>query len=66
MNVAAARRIGAAVERLPEGQRAVFVLARVEGLEYREIAELLGVPVGTVKSRMFNAVKTLYREGVER
>ena len=35
---------------LPEPQRAVFVLARFEGLDYSEIADLLGTPIGTVKN----------------
>ncbi len=52
-------RLTEALHGLTEGQRAVFVLARVEGLEYTEIADLLGIPVGTVKSRMFKAVRTL-------
>jgi RNA polymerase sigma-70 factor (ECF subfamily) len=45
-----------AIEGLPVDQRQVVVLSRVEGLKYHEIAERLGVPVGTVKSRMHYAV----------
>ncbi|RMF75234.1 MAG: RNA polymerase sigma factor [Alphaproteobacteria bacterium] len=40
---------------LPEDQRAVLVLVAVEGLRYREAAEVLGVPVGTIMSRLARA-----------
>ncbi|MDE1166645.1 MAG: sigma-70 family RNA polymerase sigma factor [Pseudomonas sp.] len=40
------------VDALPEAQRATVFLAYVEGLAYREVAELLGVPLGTVMSRL--------------
>jgi RNA polymerase sigma-70 factor (ECF subfamily) len=49
----------AALEGLPPEQREVVVLAFYEGLSYREIAELLGVPEGTVKSRMYFAKRKL-------
>ncbi len=55
----AARCVREALEDLPEGQRAVFVMAESQGLKYREIAHILGVPEGTVKSRMHAAVKRL-------
>lgn len=58
-------RLGGALESLPEGQRTVFLLARVEGLGYEAISDLLGIPVGTVKSRMFGAVRALFAEGAE-
>ncbi len=38
--------------RLPEEQRTVMILVCVEGLSYREVADVLGVPLGTVTSRM--------------
>ena len=44
---------------LPEAQRLVFVMAEAQGLRYREISEILCIPVGTVKSRMNAAVTTL-------
>lgn len=50
------------LRKLPEGQRTVFVLARIEGLEYREIAQLLDIPIGTVKSRMWKAINFLFPE----
>lgn len=42
----------AAMERLPGEQREVVVLILIEGLGYRETAELLGLPIGTVSSRL--------------
>jgi RNA polymerase sigma-70 factor (ECF subfamily) len=59
-----AARVRAALERLPEGLRAVFELGEVQDLAYRDIAEILDIPVGTVKSRMFAAVRRL-REDLE-
>ncbi|MDP2469651.1 MAG: sigma-70 family RNA polymerase sigma factor [Candidatus Palauibacterales bacterium] len=44
-----------AIEDLPLAQREVFVLKEFEGLKYREIAELLDVPIGTVMSRLYAA-----------
>lgn len=41
-----------AVDDLPEALRAVVVLADLEGLAYRDIAETLGIPLGTVRSRL--------------
>lgn len=40
------------VQALPEAQREAVFLAYVEGLSYREVAELLDVPIGTVMSRL--------------
>lgn len=42
----------AAMERLPDEQREVVALILVEGLGYRETAELLDLPIGTVSSRL--------------
>lgn len=52
-------RIEAAVQALPEGQRAVFVMANNQGLKYQEIGAILDIPEGTVKSRMHGAVRRL-------
>jgi RNA polymerase sigma-70 factor (ECF subfamily) len=41
---------------LPEAYRTVLVLRHYEDLKFREIAEVLGVPEGTVKSRMAEAL----------
>ena len=45
-----------AVRSLPDRLRAVVILNIYEGLSYREIAEVLGIPRGTVKSRMHHAL----------
>jgi RNA polymerase sigma-70 factor (ECF subfamily) len=56
-----------AMARLPEGCRAAFVLHDVEGLEHREVAEVLGIAEGTSKSQVHKArlrLRTmLQREG---
>jgi RNA polymerase sigma-70 factor (ECF subfamily) len=61
--------LGRAIGALPDDLREVFVLAQVDGLRYAEVGEILGIPVGTVKSRMFAAVRSvrevLRREGIE-
>ena len=57
-----AERLEAALARLPERHRAVFLMARYEGMAYGEIAGVLRVPVGTVKSRMNKAVTVLMDE----
>jgi RNA polymerase sigma-70 factor (ECF subfamily) len=48
--------VRASVDRLPDFLRQVVVLAYYQGLKYREIAEVLGIPVGTVKSRLHAAL----------
>ena len=45
--------IDRALAALPDDQREAVLLRDVEGFEYREIAEQLGVPLGTVESRIF-------------
>ena len=50
-----------AIGALPVAQRLVFVMSHFEEMRYSEIADVLRVPVGTVKSRMFAAVNTLRR-----
>jgi RNA polymerase sigma-70 factor (ECF subfamily) len=44
-----------AVERLPDAQRMVMLLVAVEGLSYQQAADVLGVPIGTVMSRLSRA-----------
>jgi RNA polymerase sigma-70 factor (ECF subfamily) len=44
--------VEAAMERLPDEQRMVIALVLVEGLSYRDAATALGIPVGTVTSRL--------------
>ena len=48
-----------ALQRLPEEQRAVVALVLIEGIAYREAAEILGVPIGTVTSRLARAREAL-------
>jgi RNA polymerase sigma factor (sigma-70 family) len=47
-----AERVEAAIAALPDGLRETFVLREVHGHDYREIAEITGVPIGTVMSRL--------------
>jgi RNA polymerase sigma-70 factor (ECF subfamily) len=49
----------AAIERLPPGARAVFVLHDVEGYKHEEIGRLLGISPGTSKSQLHRARQTL-------
>ena len=53
------RRIDEAIEGLSEKLRLVFVLGQVQGMRYADVAEILSIPVGTVKSRMANAERTI-------
>jgi len=61
--------IVSAIEALPEEYRTAVIMSDVEGLPYAEIAELLDVPVGTVKSRLFRGRRrlqeVLYEHAVE-
>lgn len=52
-------RLKVALEALPEEQREVFLLREVSGLKFREIADIVGVPENTIKSRMRYALETL-------
>ncbi len=52
-------RIRASVDLLPDFLRQVLILAYYQGLKYREIAEILDIPVGTVKSRLHAALVKL-------
>jgi RNA polymerase sigma-70 factor (ECF subfamily) len=52
-------RVRASVDRLPEFLRQVVLLAYFQGLKYREIADILDIPVGTVKSRLHAALVKL-------
>ena len=46
------QRVMAAMEQLPDEQREVVALILVEGFGYREVAEMLDLPIGTVSSRL--------------
>lgn len=52
-------RIRSALDALPPKARTIIMLSDVEGLSYREIAEVLNCPIGTVMSRLHNARKRL-------
>jgi RNA polymerase sigma-70 factor (ECF subfamily) len=48
-----------ALEQLPEDFRTAVILCDMQGLSYKEIAEIMGCPVGTVMSRLFRGRKLL-------
>jgi RNA polymerase sigma-70 factor (ECF subfamily) len=52
-------RLRRALEQLPFDQRSVVILREIDGLSYEEMAYSLGVAVGTVKSRLMRARRTL-------
>jgi len=49
------------IDRLPEDYRTAVVLSDIQGLRYAEIAEILGIPEGTVKSRLFRGRRILQK-----
>ncbi len=51
--------VNEALMNLPEHQREAFVLHRFQDLPYQEVAEIMDVPVGTVKSRVVSAERSL-------
>jgi RNA polymerase sigma-70 factor, ECF subfamily len=52
-------RLKRAVDELPTTYRAILLLWAVEGLKYREIADVIDIPLGTVMSRLYRARMTL-------
>ncbi len=56
-----ARRLRSAIEALPEKYRTVITLYHLQGQHYEEIASVLGVPMGTVKTHLFRAKEQLRR-----
>ncbi len=62
------RAVATAVAALPEEQRAVIVLKEYEGMTFMEIADVLGVPLSTVKTRLYRGLvhlrAALERDGV--
>lgn len=48
-----------AMKQLPDGFRMVLVLIEIEGYKHREVAEILGISIGTSKSQLFYAKKKL-------
>ncbi len=68
-SVAAAQQsqwIREAVEELPDGLRDAVNLVYYQGLKYREAADILSIPVGTVKSRLHSAILKLNEAWTER
>ncbi|MCF6307740.1 MAG: RNA polymerase sigma-70 factor [Flavobacteriaceae bacterium] len=55
-------RLQKAISNLTEGQRTAFLLNRIEGKKYREIAEILEISVKAVEKRMSLALKSLRKE----
>ena len=51
-----------AIEALPEQFRMAVLLADVEGFQYKEIAEILDIPIGTVMSRLHRGRKSLQKQ----
>ena len=54
--------VQAAIDALPESYRLAVLLSDVEGLSYKEIAEDLDIPIGTVMSRLHRGRKTLQNQ----
>jgi RNA polymerase sigma-70 factor (ECF subfamily) len=49
------QRLKHAIDALPHGYKTVFLLSAVEGMRYRQIADIIEAPVGTVMSRLYRA-----------
>jgi len=62
LNKALGEKLEAALTRLSEDQREVFYLRHFSGLSFKEIAEMLSVPIGTVLARMSRAAALLRKE----
>jgi RNA polymerase sigma-70 factor (ECF subfamily) len=56
------RAVEVAMARLPEDQRTAIVLKEYHGLTFQEIAELIGCPLSTVKTRVYQGLSVLRRE----
>ena len=52
--------VGAAMEYLPEDQRVLIALVCIDGLSYKEAAEITNSPIGTVMSRLARARRELH------
>ncbi len=60
-----ARKVRATLDSLPESMNAIIQLVYYQGMKYREAAEVLQIPVGTVKSRMHAAIAKLVEQWSE-
>ena len=61
-------RLEKALGRLPEKHRSILILREIDGLSYQELSEVLGIPVGTVMSRLFHSrakMQEMLREYLE-
>jgi RNA polymerase sigma-70 factor, ECF subfamily len=56
------RAVAVAMRQLPEEQRSAIILKEYHGLTFQEIAELLGCPLSTVKTRLYQGLTVLRRE----
>ncbi len=56
------RAVAAAMARLPEEQRTAIVLKEYHGLTFQEIAEMQGVPLSTVKTRLYQGLSVVRRQ----
>ena len=54
------RDINFCIQQLPEDQRQVLLFVTVEGFTYKEVGEIMNIPLGTVMSRLSRARKTLH------
>ncbi|MDP1125358.1 sigma-70 family RNA polymerase sigma factor, partial [Klebsiella pneumoniae] len=55
-------RLQKAIEQLTEAQRTAFLMNRIEGKKYAEIAEILNISVKAVEKRMSQALESLRKE----
>jgi RNA polymerase sigma-70 factor (ECF subfamily) len=53
------------ISRLPEKYRVAVVLRHISGCTYQELADILGVPLGTAKTRVFQGMRRVRRMGQE-
>ncbi|MBI2821995.1 MAG: sigma-70 family RNA polymerase sigma factor, partial [Acidobacteria bacterium] len=59
-------RLRSVIEMIPEEQRLVILMKEYENLKFYQIAEVLDLPLSTVKSRMYLGLKTLKRLLIQR
>lgn len=52
--------VSSAMDKLPEDQRSILALIAVQGMSYKEVAETLSIPIGTVMSRLARARVALH------
>jgi RNA polymerase sigma-70 factor (ECF subfamily) len=57
-----ATRVGRIVADMPENLREILILAYFQRFSYKQMAEILGIPIGTVKSRLHTAVGRFAKE----